>query len=134
MKNYDLKGCIVEKRLAVIAVALPAPVKGNSYFLYDIHCVSKNMILIHFKDFLGITFSGIGNNLESFIVDLTDAKFNNFDFSKKIVAVLCHENNDVLKGTAEEIFNSEISNSFSSEPVKTILGPGTTGNGTIREE
>lgn len=130
MKIYNLKGCIIENKLAVIAVSLPVPKNGNRYFIFDIHSVSKNAILIHFKDLTGKTLTGTGDNFEPFFVDLTDSKFNNIDFSKKIDVVLCHENNDVLKGTPKEIFNSEMSQPFS----KSILGPNTTGNGTIRGE
>lgn len=127
MEVYSSKGIIVGKKQAVLAISLPVPKNGNNYFIYETHLVSKNEILIHFKDFTGKDLSGVSNNLESFIIDLTDLKFENFDFSNKIKVVVCHENNDELQESPAVIFaNSYI------EFADKILIPNRTGSGTIQ--
>jgi hypothetical protein len=127
MKNYDLKGILVGGRKAVIAISLPVPKNGNTYFIYETHLCSNNEILIHFKDFTGKDLSGVSENLESFIIDLTDSKFSNFNFSNEIKVALCHENYDELKDTPENIF----ANAYNEFKENKAL-PNRTGTGTIR--
>lgn len=135
MENYDLKGVMViveEKiRMAVIAVSLPELKKGNAYFIYEIYNISKNKILIHLKDFTGADFSGTGNNLESFIIDLSDSKFGNFEFSTDIEVALCHENNDVLSESPAEVFARAHKPPFPIEKKEHLVIPDKTGTGII---
>lgn len=105
MKVYHLEGCIIEKKTALIAVSLPKPENGNAYFIYKIHKLRKNQILIHFKDFFNADLQD-SNNLEAFFLDLTTTEFSGFDFSKKIYVTLIHENSDVLPTLNAKIFDS----------------------------
>lgn len=125
MKNYDVKGTILEGKKAVIAVALPELSRDNIYSIYDIYNISDdqaNKLVINFKDFLGRTLEANGNYV-SFIIDLNDEKFESINFDQPINVAFHHQNSDLNK-TPQEIYKLVF------EPIVT---PDTTGRGTIRE-
>jgi hypothetical protein len=129
MKNYELKGLIVEGSKAVIAVALPKPI-DNQYMIYNVHNISdnkENKIVIHFKDFKG-TIAEHADNFEAFIIDFKRyiplEELTKMDFAKDINVVLIHYNDNILKDTPEVIYNR----AHSGGPIFND----TTGKGTIR--
>ncbi|OOV17569.1 hypothetical protein [Flavobacterium sp. LM4] len=127
MENYDLKGFVVEKSKAIIAVALPEPSNDNIYKIFDIYNISEpddNKIVIHFKDTKGNALK-CEANFELFKIDLSNSKFNSIDFTKEIRVAFHHEN-DELEDTPVEIFNAV----YHPHPIVT---PDKTGKGTIRD-
>ncbi|CAD0003737.1 hypothetical protein [Flavobacterium salmonis] len=129
MKNYDVKGILLEGKKAVIAVALPEPARNNMYGIYKIYNISDeegNKIVIHFKDFLGKDFTGDGGDFVSFIIDLNETEKNGIleiDFTKQIKVAFHHQNNELTR-TPQRIYTDKYSGPFI---------PDTTGRGTIRE-
>jgi hypothetical protein len=124
MKVYDLDGCVIEKKAALIAVSLPKPENGNSYFIYEIHIIRKNEILIHLKDFFGPPLQDSAN-LQAFVIDLTKAAFQEFDFTNKIEAALIHYNFDNLPKTPEEIYDDAQNSSILKWQPPVRVGTGT---------
>lgn len=114
MTVYYPKEITVNQKKAALAISLPVPKHGNIYFIYEIHLVSKNEMLIHFKDLTGKDFIGDSDIFESFIIDLTDSKFVDFDFSKKVKILVCLENKDELEESPEIIFKRSYSESTES--------------------
>jgi hypothetical protein len=129
MKNYELKGMIVEGNKAVIAIALPKPI-DNQYMIYNIYNISDNKdnkIVIHFKDFQG-TLAEHADNFEAFIIDFKKyiplEELTKIDFAKNINVVLIHYNDNNLKDTPDVIYNRAQNTNLSFND--------TTGKGTIR--
>ncbi|WP_428230770.1 hypothetical protein [Flavobacterium sp.] len=126
MKNYDVRGTLLEGKKAVIAVVLPEPFRENIYSIYDIYNISdekENKLVIHFKDIFGRTLEANGNYV-SFIIDLHGPKFESVDFNKPVNVAFHHENGTLGIKTPQEIFDSVFG---------PIVTPDTTGKGTIRE-
>ena len=121
MKVYDLEGCLVDTKTALIAVSLPKPAEGNAYFI-KAHKIRKNAILLHLKDFIGLPLQD-STNLQPFIIDLTTTDFEEFDLTNGIDVALIHSN-EVLVGNLEDIFDSI--------RASTRIRADNTGKGTIR--
>lgn len=128
MKNYDVKGILLEGKKAVIAVALPEPSRDNVYKIFKIYNISDqeaNKIVIHFKDSKGDILE-CKDNVELFKIDLNQAVTNDaitIDFAKEINVAFHHQNAELNK-TPREIYKLVF------DPIVT---PDTTGKGTIRE-
>lgn len=128
MKNYDVKGILLEGKKAVIAVALPESSRDNIYKIFKIYNISDregNKIVIHFKDSKGEILECDGN-VELFKIDLNQVITNDaitIDLAKEINVAFHHQNSDLNK-TPQEIYKLVF------EPIVT---PDTTGKGTIRE-
>ncbi|KQB41290.1 hypothetical protein [Flavobacterium aquidurense] len=128
MKNYDVKGILLEGKKAVIAVALPEPSRDNIYKIFKIYNISdhkENKIVIHFKDSKGEILEW-NENVELFKIDLNQAVTNDaiiIDFTKEINVAFHHQNAELNK-TPQEIYKLVF------DPIVT---PDTTGKGTIRE-
>jgi hypothetical protein len=142
MKNYDLKGIIVQGNMAILGIQLPKPQENNAYCIYKVYNLSIsgiNIILIHFKDFIGDDLSGSSNNIEAFSIDLGQVINGSTDSigintAQEIIGILIHENENKLKVQNEEFIKIanllQVTNS--DLEIKDILGPGTVGRGTIK--
>jgi hypothetical protein len=122
MENYDFYGCIIEKKMGLIAVSLPILGQNNDYIIFKTYPVRKNQILIHLKDILN-QGPEVDTILHPFIFELNSTEHN---LTKKLKAALIHHNADALPEgkTSKQIFD-EAYNSVKHPIVTKRVGTGT---------
>ena len=144
MENYDFKGIIVQGKKAVLGIQLPKPKGNNVYCIYKVYNLSiprVNIILIHFKDFIGndLSVSKPSNNIESFSIDLAQVINISTDSceindAQEIFGLLIHDNNNDLKLQNEDFIKiiNVIQAKKSLLETKQISSIGRVGRGTVK--